>query len=87
MAETTKKTANASDGKELPAPAPVRHRGGPVQFYNEVTREMKKVTWPTVKETWLTTVMVFIMVGLTVVFFFFVDTALAFGERLLIGVG
>jgi preprotein translocase subunit SecE len=48
-------------------------------------REMKKVTWPTVKETWLTTVMVFIMVGLTVVFFFFVDTVLAFGERLLIG--
>jgi hypothetical protein len=27
------------------------------------------------------------MVGLTVVFFFFVDTVLAFGERLLIGVG
>jgi hypothetical protein len=31
--------------------------------------------------------MVFIMVGLTVVFFFFVDTILAFGERLLIGAG
>jgi preprotein translocase subunit SecE len=87
MAETTKKTADASGGKELPPPAPVRQRIGPIQFYNETMREMKKVTWPTVKETWLTTVMVFIMVGLTVVFFFFVDTILAFGERLLIGVG
>ena len=85
MAETTKKATNAGDGKDLPAP--VRQRVGPVQFYNEVMREMKKVTWPTVKETWLTTVMVFIMVGLTVVFFFFVDTILAFGERLLIGAG
>ncbi|MGA7675359.1 MAG: preprotein translocase subunit SecE [Rhizomicrobium sp.] len=84
MAETTKKTMDASGGKELP---PVRHRGGPIQFYNEVVREMKKVTWPTVKETWLTTVMVFIMVGLTVVFFFGVDAVLNFSERLLIGAG
>jgi preprotein translocase subunit SecE len=30
--------------------------------------------------------MVFIMVGLTMVFFFVVDTVLAYGERLLIGV-
>jgi preprotein translocase subunit SecE len=29
--------------------------------------------------------MVFIMVALTVVFFFFVDTVLAYGERLLVG--
>jgi preprotein translocase subunit SecE len=87
MTETTKKAMDHTADKELPSPVPSRHRGGPIQFYNEVVREMKKVTWPTVKETWLTTVMVFIMVGLTVVFFFFVDTALAFGERLLIGVG
>ncbi|MDE1938594.1 MAG: preprotein translocase subunit SecE [Alphaproteobacteria bacterium] len=87
MAETTKKTAGASDGKELPAPVPPRRRGGLIQFYNDVIREMKKVTWPTGKETWLTTVMVFIMVGLTVVFFFMVDTVLSFGERLLIGAG
>ncbi len=87
MAETTKKTADAGDGKELPAPVPTRRRGGLIQFYNDVIREMKKVTWPTGKETWLTTVMVFIMVGLTVVFFFMVDTVLTFGERFLIGAG
>ena len=84
MADTTKKTADAGgDGKDLPAP--VRRRGGIFAIYGETVREMKKVTWPTWKETYLTTIMVFIMVALTVVFFFFVDTVLAYGERLLVG--
>ena len=60
-------------------------RVGPVEFFQQVRREMKKVTWPSWKETWLTTMMVFIMVGFTMVFFFVVDTVLAYGERLLIG--
>ena len=46
---------------------------------------MSKVTWPSWKETWLTTVMVFIMVGLTMMFFFVVDIVLNYGEMLLIG--
>ncbi len=87
MAETTKKTLDAGGGggggKDLPA----RRRGGPLQFFLEVRREMLKVTWPTWKETYLTTIMVFIMVALTMVFFFAVDTVLAYGERLLIGLG
>ena len=83
MAEATKKTLDGGDGKDLLP----RRRGGPVQFFLEVRREMSKVTWQTWKETWLTTVMVFIMVGLTVVFFFFVDWGLSLGERLLIGAG
>ncbi|HEX3431410.1 MAG TPA: preprotein translocase subunit SecE [Rhizomicrobium sp.] len=81
MAEATKKTADTA-GKDLPAPA---RRGGVIQFFREVQRETSKVTWPTWKETWLTTVMVFIMVGLMMLFFFAVDWLLAFGERWLIG--
>jgi preprotein translocase subunit SecE len=46
---------------------------------------MKKVTWPTWKETWLTSVMVFIMVVLTMIFFTFIDTILNRGQMLLIG--
>jgi len=61
-------------------------RTGPIQFFQEVKREVSKVTWPTWKETWLTTVMVFIMVALTMVFFFLVDQALGWGLRLLLGV-
>jgi preprotein translocase subunit SecE len=82
----TKKTMDAgTGGKELPAPAPRAGRGL-FQFFREVRREgIDKVTWPTFKETYLTTIMVFIMVGLTMVFFFVVDWVLAYGERLLIG--
>ena len=83
MADTTKKNADAGGGKDLPAP--VRRRGGLIALYGETVREMKKVTWPTWKETKWTTIMVFVMVLVTVLFFFFVDTVLAWGERLLIG--
>ncbi len=81
MAELTKKTGGGAGAE---ASLPVR-RVGPIEFFQQVRREMKKVTWPSWKETWLTTMMVFIMVGFTMVFFFVVDTVLAFGERLLIG--
>jgi preprotein translocase subunit SecE len=83
MAEATKTTMDTKSDKELPAPT--RRRGGAVAFYGEVVREMKKVTWPTWKETYLTTFMVFIMVALTVVFFFVVDWVLSMGQRLLFG--
>ena len=81
MADETKKAAIEAD-----AEAPVaRRRVSPMQFFTEVRREMSKVTWPSWKETWLTTMMVFIMVGLTMVFFAVVDFVLLYGEQLLIG--
>ena len=83
VAEATKKTADGA-AKDLPSPAPVR-RGGIIQFITEVRRETSKVTWPTWKETWLTTLVVFIMVAIMMMFFFGVDWLLAMGERLLIG--
>ena len=81
MADLTKKTEVETDAE---ASAP-RRRVSPLQFLQEVRREMSKVTWPSWKETWLTTVMVFIMVGLTMVFFFVVDFVLNYGAMLLIG--
>ena len=83
MADQKKKKPAESATKSLPAP--VVKRTGPIQFFQEVRREISKVTWPTFRETWLTTVMVFIMVGMTMVFFFGVDYALSLGERFLIG--
>ena len=77
MADAKKTTDRRTGGKELPAPAPRAGRGL-CQFFREVRREgIDKVTWPTWKETYLTTMMVFIMVGLTMVFFFVVDWLLA----------
>ena len=77
-----KKTELATAGADVPVPA---RRVGPIEFFRQVNRERKKVTWPTLKETWLTTVMVFIMVGVTMVFFALVDTVLHYGELVLIG--
>jgi preprotein translocase subunit SecE len=51
----------------------------PVEFLQEVREEASKVTWPTRKETMITTVMVMIMVALAAVFFLIVDMALQWG--------
>ena len=81
MVDVTKKAVvEADDGAPVP-----RRRVSPMQFFTEVRREMSKVTWPSWKETWLTTMMVFIMVGLTMVFFAVVDFVLNYGEMILIG--
>ena len=72
MADVAKKTT--MDGDDAPPP---RRRVNPLRFLMEVRRELSKVTWPSWKETWLTSVMVLIMVVLTMIFFFFIDTILA----------
>lgn len=62
-------------------------RVNPGQFIREVRREMSKVTWPTRRETLVTTAMVFIMVFLAAMFFFVVDQVLALVVRLVLGLG
>jgi len=56
------------------APAVAKKRASPVQFLREVRAEARKVTWTSWKETWITSVMVGIMVVLTAFFFFGIDT-------------
>ena len=46
------------------------------QFFQEVRQETAKVTWPSWKEVWITTVMVLIMVVLAALFFLAVDQIL-----------
>ena len=45
----------------------------PLQFIRQVQREIKKVTWPTQKETMVTTVMVLIIAFLAAVSFLLAD--------------
>ena len=59
----------------------------PGQFVREVRQEVSKVTWPTRKETAITTGMVFLMVILAALFFFTIDQILAFGVRQILGLG
>ena len=76
MAENTSKEV---------ATAP-RRRTGPLQFFSEVRRETAKVTWPSWRETYLTTFMVLIMVAVAMVFFAVVDYLLGFGLNLVLGI-
>ena len=58
-----------------------------VQFFREVRQEAAKVTWPTRKETMISTGMVLVMVVLAALFFLVVDEVIAIGVRFLLGFG
>jgi preprotein translocase subunit SecE len=51
----------------------------PIKFFREVRAEGRKITWPSRRETWITTVMVMIMVVVAAVFFLVVDEVLSRG--------
>jgi preprotein translocase subunit SecE len=55
----------------------------PAKFVREVRAEAAKVTWPSWRETGLTTLMVLIMSVLTAIFFTVVDWTIGFGVRFL----
>ena len=57
----------------------------PLKFVQEVRSETSKVTWPTRNETLVTTVMVFILVFLSSVFFFVADQILNWIVSFLLG--
>jgi preprotein translocase subunit SecE len=59
----------------------------PVEFARQVRQEASKVTWPTRKETLVTTAMVFLLSTAAAVFFLLVDQILNFGVRFLLGLG
>jgi preprotein translocase subunit SecE len=50
----------------------------PFQFFQEVRQEVAKVTWPSRKQVWLTTLMVLLMVALASVFFTLVDLGISY---------
>jgi len=59
----------------------------PFRFLQEVRQEARKVTWSSRKETTIATITVLIMVAMFAVFFLVVDQILAFGVRLVLGLG
>lgn len=56
------------------------------KFIREVRHEATKVTWPSRKETGISTMMVLIMVSFASVFFLVVDMALSHGVRWILGI-
>jgi len=57
----------------------------PFKFIQEVRAETAKVTWPTRRETGVTTLMVFIMVFIAAIFFLLADQLMSWGIGLLLG--
>ena len=59
----------------------------PFKFMQEVRAEAQKVTWPTRRETAITTAMVFVMVALASVFFLVADQIMRLVVTFLLGIG
>ncbi|PKU21839.1 preprotein translocase subunit SecE [Telmatospirillum siberiense] len=59
----------------------------PGLFLRQVRQEVVKVTWPSRKETTISTGMVFLMVVLASVFFLLVDQFFAYAVKLIFGLG
>jgi len=57
----------------------------PMQFYQQVRQEVSKVTWPSRKETTVTSAMVFVMVIVVSLFFLVVDYILGAGVSYILG--
>ena len=66
----------AIEAKSKAAAAPAKPRVSVGEFVSQVRAEMAKVTWPTRRETLITTVMVLIMTTLLAVFFLGIDQVL-----------
>lgn len=59
----------------------------PAQLMRQVRQEVSKVTWPSRRETGVTTAMVFLVVVLFALFFLFVDQILSFAVCVVLGLG
>jgi preprotein translocase subunit SecE len=59
----------------------------PFKFIREVREETNKVTWPSRKETGITTAMVFIFAAISAVFFLLADQLIRFAVTLVLGIG
>lgn len=62
-------------------------RLNPVQFVQEVRQEVAKVTWPTRKEVWITTLAVLVMVTLASIFFMLADQAMGYLVSFILSIG
>ena len=64
-----------------------RKRVSPFRFLQEVREETRKVSWPSRRETAITTAMVFVMVAVAAVFFMLADYIIRIAVTLVLGIG
>lgn len=58
----------------------------PFTFLQQVRTETAKVTWPTRRETLISTIMVMAFATLAAIFFFVADQIMAWGIELILGI-
>jgi preprotein translocase subunit SecE len=59
----------------------------PFKFMQEVRAETQKVTWPSRRETMITTAMVFVMVAIASIFFLLADQVIRIAVTFVLGIG
>lgn len=59
----------------------------PIQYVQEIKNEVKKVVWPTKRETTVTSIMVLIFVFVAAIFFLIADQILSWVVGLILGIG
>ena len=79
-----KTAAVMTPGSALAQGEAKKKRTSPGQFFKEVRAEARKITWTTRKETWITSVMVGIMVVLACAFLAVVDLGLGASMNLVL---
>ena len=73
--------------RPTPVDAKKRARTSPAEFLSQVRAEGEKVTWPTRKETLITTAMVFVMAVVASIFFLVTDFIVQKVVGLVLGIG
>lgn len=68
-----------------PAPSLFQRLMKAPQFFAEVRQEALKVTWPTWAETRVTTIAVFIMIFMAIIFFAIVDFLISTAVKWILG--
>ncbi len=72
-AKTAAAMSTPASSGQVAAPSPPKKKVTIGQFFREVQAEGRKITWTSRKETWITSVMVAIMVVMASIFFLSVD--------------
>jgi preprotein translocase subunit SecE len=62
-------------------------RANPFEFLQQVRAEAAKVTWPTRRETMITTAMVFVFVIIASIFFMLADQVVRIAVSLVLDIG
>ena len=59
----------------------------PFTFLQQVRAEASKVTWPSQRETMISTAMVIVMAFMAAIFFFLADQIMGWGVEFMLGLG